>query len=105
MATRLSKQTPTPWHFVFRQVDGMGRASRPVVRNARGKKIGHRPADATLMAAAPELLELVAALADRVEMMALQIASALELPRAVYPSVLDKARKTLALLACKGVLP
>jgi hypothetical protein len=75
------------------------------VRDCRGRKIGSRVPDATLMAASPELLELVAALADRVEMLALQIASALELSRVVYPPILAEARQALAVLACNGVRP
>ncbi len=75
------------------------------VRDCRGRKIRSRVPDATLMAASPELLELVAALADRVEMQALQVDSALELSRVVYPPVLEKARQALAVLACKGVRP
>ncbi len=70
-----------------------------------GKKIGSRVPDAILMAASLELLELVAALADRVEMQALQVASSLELSRVAYPPVLEDARKVLALLACNGVRP
>ena len=84
------------------------RARRPgpeLEDDCRGKKIGNRVPDATLMAASPELLELVAALADRVEMQALQIASALELSRVAYPPVLTDARKVLAVLACHGVRP
>jgi hypothetical protein len=75
------------------------------VRDCCGRKIGSRVPDATLMAASPELLELVAALADRVEMEALQIASALELARVAYPPILADARKVLAVLAWNGVRP
>ncbi len=106
MSTRCTnKRTPGPWDVVCLQVNGMGRPSRPVVRDCRGRKIGSRVPDATLMAASPELLELVAALADRVEMQALQVASALELSRVSYPPVLEDARKVLAVLAWNGVHP
>jgi hypothetical protein len=95
--------SPGPWHCEFRQFDSHGRASRPVVRNRRGKKIGSRPADAELMAAGPELVELAASLADCVEMQALQIASALELRSAPYPPILAEARRLLARLRRIGI--
>jgi hypothetical protein len=101
----MRRRKPGPWHVVYRRTDHMGQRSQPVVHNCRGKRVGSRVPDAVLMAKSPELLELVAALADRVEMQALQIASALELSRVVYPPVLDDARKILAVLACNGVSP
>lgn len=106
MATkRMSKHTPGPWMVNCVQSNRLGQKSRPVIRDCRGRKIGSKVPDAALMAAAPALMELVASLADCVEMQALQIASALELSRVSRPLILTEARKALVALACEGVRP
>jgi hypothetical protein len=54
-----------PWSVKFVQITAAGRKSRPIISNARGKRVrASKPANAVLMGAAPELYEALEALED-----------------------------------------
>lgn len=97
--------TPAPWQVYYKQLNSMGRASRPVVQDLKGKKIGNRPQDAELMAVAPELLLLVDSLANALEFRNLQIVSALELHKVPADPLFQEAKRLLRRLASVGVIP
>ncbi len=85
---------PGPWAVHFAQVDARGRASRPYLTNARGRRVrAGKPANAVLMGAAPELYEALEGLADHAEFL-LRVLRA-EHPLAQEPAALEQARRLL----------
>jgi hypothetical protein len=83
------------WTVQFLQVDHRGRASRPVLLNARGRRVcPSKNANAVLMAAAPELYEALEALADRADFLLAVLRS--DHPLTPGPEELAQARALLA---------
>jgi hypothetical protein len=85
---------PGPWAVTFAQADGRGRTSRPVTRNARGRRVlASKPANALLMGAAPELYEALEGLAEQAEFLLSVLRC--EHPLAGEPAALHRARRLL----------
>jgi hypothetical protein len=95
MKTRPRKRyDPGPWAVRFAQLDARGRASRPYLTNACGRRVrAGKPANAVLMGAAPELYEALEALADQAEFL-LRVLRA-EHPLAQEPAALAQAQRLL----------
>jgi hypothetical protein len=95
---------PCPWAVRFAQLDARGRASRPYITNARGRRVrAAKPANAVLMGAAPELYEALEGLADQAAFLLSVLRS--DHPLAHEPADLERAKRLLRrlrldLLAC-----
>jgi hypothetical protein len=86
---------PAPWRAEFLQYSQSGKRSRPRIVDATGKPVKLSNArQATLAALAPELLDALAGLFDRAEMLHLQLQSALGF-NTEKPAELRKAEAVL----------
>lgn len=101
--SKLPRHTPGPWQSIPKQISEGGHASRYHVQDCKGRVVGNRQADSALMAASPELAEMVLSLLDLVEMQELQLASALEIRRQHSPLVAE-GRRLMLMLRTKGVV-
>ncbi len=90
-----SRYDAGPWSVEFVQYTASGRRSRPVISNARGKRVrATKPANAVLMGAAPELYEALEALEDNARFLLGVLRC--EHPLAKEPAQLARAAALLA---------
>lgn len=91
----MKRLQPVPWRVEFLQSSQSGKRSRPRIVDATGKPVKLSNArQATLAALAPELLDALAGLFARAEMLHLQLQSALGF-NTEKPSELHKAEGIL----------